>query len=188
MNNKIKKNKANKIYLTGFMATGKSSVGKVLSKELGLPFKDLDNYIEEKEGQRIKEIFDNKGEVYFRDKEKKYLLELNKNYNGILALGGGSLQNQNIVNILKETGILVYIETPMSITIERILRNTKRPIVLDENGQLKPKKALKQELETLFENRKKLYYQADIKIFSNGKQPHINIANRIIRKLDINDQ
>ncbi len=177
-----------RIYLTGFMAAGKSSVGRALANELNLPFLDLDKYLEEKENRRITQIFQKNGEAYFREKERQYLKELARSYKGILALGGGSLQNQNIVNLLKETGILVYIETPTDVTLERVLRNTKRPIVLDKNGKLKPKEVLKKELDTLFETRKKFYNQADIKIFSEGNLTHSKVAQKIIKKMTANEQ
>ena len=80
-----------KIVLLGYMASGKSTIGKQLSKKLSVQFLDLDDYISEKEQMSISEIFDKKGEVYFRLIEHKYLKAvLEKEEDFILSLGGGT--------------------------------------------------------------------------------------------------
>ena len=77
-----------KIVLLGYMASGKSSIGKALAKKLNIQFTDLDSFIEENEEQSISEIFNNKGEVYFRNKEGFYLRKLfNIDGNSVISLG-----------------------------------------------------------------------------------------------------
>ncbi len=80
------------IYLCGFMASGKSTLGKALADKLGWDFRDLDTVIEQKEGMSITEIFKEKGEDYFREKECEYLLSLTREFKGAVALGGGAIQ------------------------------------------------------------------------------------------------
>ena len=80
-----------KIVLIGYMASGKSTIGKILAKELNLSFIDLDHYISDREQMSIPEIFNQKGEIYFRKIETKCLLEvLEKEQEFILSLGGGT--------------------------------------------------------------------------------------------------
>ena len=90
-----------KIYLMGYMGSGKSTIGKALSQTLDFEFIDLDNYISHEEGLSISEIFKQRGEVYFRRKEAKYLQELAlTNENMVVALGGGTPCFGNNINII----------------------------------------------------------------------------------------
>src|SRR5690554_320159 len=173
------------LYICGFMATGKSSIGSVLSQKLELPFQDLDRFLERKERTTIPKLFADKGEEYFRKREREYLEELSSSFKGVLALGGGSLQNQEIVDALKERGVLVYIETPIEIIIDRIMRNKNRPIALDKQGKIKTRETLLSELKVLYSNRKIYYNQAQIHIESDGSDCHEEMANRIIEKLKL---
>lgn len=171
------------IFLCGFMATGKSTIGRIISKKLNKSFKDLDKVIIEKEKKSIKEIFDEKGEVYFRDKEWEYLLELTRTFKGVVALGGGALQNQRIIDHLKLHGLLVYIKTPIDIIVERVLRNTKRPIVLDAQGKIKSKETLFTDLKALYSKRVNLYEQSQIILDSTGYETKEEQAQNLIEKL-----
>lgn len=170
-------------YISGFMATGKSAVGSIISRKLKLPFIDLDDVIEQKETKTIPEIFTEDGESHFRELEWKYLLELTKTFKGIVSLGGGALQNQQIVDHLKLHGLLVYIDTPLDIILERVLGNPKRPITRDSNGEIKNKEKLKIELETLYSTRLKYYKQAQIKVLTSGIESKEVVANLIIQKI-----
>ncbi len=170
-------------YLCGFMATGKSSIGSLLSKKLELPFQDLDRYLERKEGKSIPDIFKNEGESYFREKEREYLMDLSSSFKGILALGGGSLQNQNIVDHLKLHGLLIFIDTPMDVIVNRVRRNKKRPIVLDKQGKIKSREELLNELNMLYSNREKYYKQAQIQVISDGFAIEEQLVDIIIDKI-----
>jgi shikimate kinase len=170
-------------YICGFMGTGKSAIGSLLAKELQLPFHDLDNYLELKEGRNIPEIFKEEGEQYFRNKEWDYLLDLTRSFKGIVALGGGALQNQHIVDHLKVHGLLIFIDTPMEIILDRIINNPKRPIVRNELGKIKSRDILKKELETLYSARIELYKQAEVKLSTSGKEEKELVVNRLIEKI-----
>ena len=92
-----------KITLLGYMGSGKSTVGKELAHALHIPFKDLDDYIIEKEGMSIKEIFQEKGEIYFRLQESRYLKELlHAKEDLVLALGGGTPCYADNMNAIKK--------------------------------------------------------------------------------------
>lgn len=171
------------IFMCGFMGTGKSKIGYELSKSLDFPFIDLDNYIEEQEGSTISEIFKEKGENYFREKEWEYLLKLTRSFKGVIALGGGALHNQRVVDHLKLHGLLVFIDTHMDIILRRVMRNKKRPILLDESGKLKSEETLFRELKTLYSSRKALYEQAQIK-FENDESLDIkDKVQKVIEKI-----
>ncbi|HBX65675.1 MAG: shikimate kinase [Balneola sp.] len=152
------------IYVCGFMASGKSTVGKSLADKLGREYRDLDAVIEEKEEQSIKEIFEEKGEEYFREKEWEYLLDLTRHFKGVVSLGGGALQNQRIIDHLKVSGILLYLETPMEVIVDRVLESDERPILFNESGKIKSRETLFTELKTLYSGRKTFYKQAQITI------------------------
>ena len=171
------------IFLTGFMASGKSSIGKLLAESIDRSFIDLDEVIEEREQKSIKEIFHTHGEEYFRKKEKEYLLNVSKNFTGVVALGGGALQNQRVIDHLKLYGLLVFIKTPLEVIIERITKNTKRPMTLDEHGKIKSKETLFTELKSLYLRRKGFYSQAQITVESDGYRPKEEITQILIEKL-----
>ncbi|RNC85596.1 MAG: shikimate kinase [Balneola sp.] len=171
------------IFLTGFMASGKSTIGRLVAELINRPFVDLDEIIEEKERKSIKDIFKEEGEKYFRDKEREYLLELTKNFSGVIALGGGALQNQRIIDQLKLRGLLVLIKIPLEVIIERVSRNKNRPITLDAEGKIKSRETLLNELKSLYLSREGLYSQAQITVESDGYRPKEEIAQILIEKL-----
>lgn len=153
------------IYVCGFMASGKSTFGKALAKELGSDFIDLDKVIEEKAGQSIRQIFRENGESYFRKIEFECLGDLLRGFKGgVVALGGGALLNQEVVDNLKKDGLLVFVDTPMEVILERVHKSKERPILFDDNGKIKSKETLFRELKTLYLKREKLYKQAQVTI------------------------
>jgi shikimate kinase len=145
-----------KIVLLGYMASGKSSVGKLLSKKLSMKFLDLDDYIINKEGMSIAEIFEKKGEVYFRVIENKYLKEvLNTKDQFILALGGGTpCYANNMEEINKGDTVSIYLQGKTKTMIDRLIKKkSKRPLIASLADDKIPEFVAKH----LFERR--LYYE-----------------------------
>lgn len=171
------------IYLTGFMASGKSAIGRETAKNLEMPFVDLDSVIQRGEGKPIKRIFEEEGEPYFREKEWQYLLELTREFKGVVALGGGALHNQRVVDHLKVHGILVFVKAPMDVIVERVMRNTKRPIVLNAEGKIKSRETLFTELKALYSSRIEYYEQAQVTLEGDGDEPKERQALKLIEKL-----
>lgn len=100
-----------KIVLLGYMASGKSTIGKALADKRDIKFIDLDHYIAEKEKLDIAEIFNRKGESYFREKELHYLIQiLQKKDSFVLALGGGTPQVAGIIEVVKKQSLSVYLK------------------------------------------------------------------------------
>ena len=145
-----------KIVLLGYMASGKSSIGKLLSKKLSMKFLDLDDYIINKEGMSIAEIFEKKGEVYFRVIENKYLKEvLNTKDQFILALGGGTpCYANNMEEINKGNTVSIYLQGKTKTMIDRLIKKkSKRPLIASLADDKIPEFVAKH----LFERR--LYYE-----------------------------
>ncbi len=113
------------------MASGKSTIANKLAKSLNLQSIDLDDYIEENEGINIKNIFKDKGEIYFRNKENYYLKELTKNKNDfVLALGGGTPCYTNNIDLITENGISIYLKATIQTLFDRlILEKSQRPLI-----------------------------------------------------------
>ena len=108
------------LVLTGMMGVGKSTVAKRLSKKLNLKFVDIDKIIEEKEKLRIKDIFKNKGENYFRKIEKTITLDILKKRNLVIALGGGAFINKSIRKEVNNNSISFWLDLNVKFIIPRI--------------------------------------------------------------------
>lgn len=168
-------------FLCGMMGTGKSVIGKKIAGLLNLPFHDLDLLIEAEAGLNIPDIFQNLGESHFRILEKKILMGFTGEEPGILALGGGSLQNQKMTDLIKSRGILIFIDTDIDILVERLSSNRNRPLIKNLNPM-----ELKLKIENLLHERMPYYRQAHI-IMKGDRAPANQIAERIVEKLDAYD-
>jgi len=153
-----------KIVLIGYMGSGKSTIGKQLAKLLNVQFKDLDQEIEQIEKQPIKEIFVNKGEIYFRKKEIDVLKTiLNENKNIILATGGGTPCFGNTMEYLNsDTEIkTIYLKATISTLVSRLYNERKtRPLI----SHLESKEELKNFISKHLFERSYFYNLASIKV------------------------
>lgn len=165
------------ISIIGFMATGKTTIGKKLSKKLNTEFIDIDKLIEERMQKSISEIFEKHGEVYFREIEKETIEEVMKLKNIIISCGGGvCLDPENIVNIRKNSRVILLEADPETI-IERTKNDETRPLLKDRKQ--------KEDIEKIMEKRKDSYYKAaDIIIDTNNKAV-ANIVDEIINKIGV---
>lgn len=152
------------IFLCGFMGAGKSTLGRALASTTRSAFRDLDSFIVSREGRTIPRIFDEEGEKGFRRIEQKALVDTIENFEGVVALGGGSLQNAELTQRVKNEGLLIFIDTPFSVIFQRITADKSRPLLLDENGNMKSIQQLKQELKSLYRKRRETYAQAELTI------------------------
>jgi shikimate kinase len=148
------------------MASGKSTVGKQLAKELDIKFIDLDNYIEEQEEMTISEIFRLNGETFFRQKEHDYLSEILKNDAGlVLSLGGGTPcfhQNMDLVN-QKSTSI--HLKASLALLSKRLISESEnRPIVASIGV-----KSMPNFIEKHLKDRNPHYSKAAFTVLVDGK-------------------
>jgi shikimate kinase len=172
-----------RIFLCGFMGTGKSTIGKALAQKSGRPFYDLDDEIEKQVQQPIPQIFKTKGEKKFRQLERDALANLLHIKTGVVALGGGALQNQGIVDKLKSNGVLVFIKTPLHRILQRVLENNQRPMLWDENEKVKLKEKLRQDLKELYEQRLPFYRQAHLTIANDEFHTVEEISHQLYKKI-----
>lgn len=123
---------AKAIFLCGFMGAGKTSVGKALAKKLNFDFLDTDRLIEQKYGQ-IPQIFAEKGEKYFRQKELELAKELISKENVIISSGGGFVLSEEVQAVLKDS-FVIYLEVPFEKCYSRICRS-ERPLVRNNSKE-----------------------------------------------------
>lgn len=157
------------VYLCGFMGCGKSTVGRILAEKLGTAFTDMDEYIVKAEGMTIPEIFSQKGEPYFRDRETEAVKALGEQ-GGVIACGGGAMLREINGSEAAKKGTVVYIDVPFDTCYGRISGDTNRPIVMNNT---------KESLEELYNNRKPLY-TAHSGVCVNGSLSPMEIADEII--------
>ena len=156
------------------MGSGKSTHGRKLAKALKAEFIDLDIYITNKLDKTITEIFEQKGEQFFRDQETEAIMELveEKWEPCIISLGGGAVCFNNNMKLVKRNGLVIYLETQESALRERLMRSkNKRPLLKDKS----PDEVLSF-IKTKIKERSKFYDQAHIKI--NG----LNLTTAILIK------
>lgn len=156
-----------KIVLLGYMASGKSTVGQTIAKNRKLKFIDLDAYIIEKENKSIPQIFSEKGEIYFRKIEHRYLKEiLEFQEDLILSLGGGTpCYSNNMLEVAKKASISIYLKGSIKTLVDRILlHKQERPLVADLDAAQIPEFIAKH----LFE-RRYFYEQASKTVLIDGK-------------------
>lgn len=152
------------IYLTGFMASGKSTIGPILANTIGWNFFDLDRLIEHNSGKSIRNIFEENGEDYFRDLETETLTKVSLLNNYIIALGGGTIASDKNLEIIKSTGSLVYLESSTEETYKRLRFKRDRPALLFDGDNEPTKDVFIAKIELLLNQRVKYYNQADITI------------------------
>lgn len=170
------------IVLIGYMASGKSTLGRILAKKLDYNFIDLDDYIEENEETSINNIFKDKGEIYFRIKESVYLNHILKTKkNIILSLGGGTpCYGNNMVKILnKKNAISIYLKSSISTLVSRLKNEkTKRPLI----AHLKTDDLLIEFIGKHLFERAQFYNKAD-KIIVTDQKTENEIIEDLIFKL-----
>lgn len=162
------------IFLTGFMGSGKSTVGKLLSGLLGCPFVDLDEIIIQNEHRSIAEIFVADGEPYFRDCETAVLKELPQNQVRVYATGGGLVVRDENRQRMKMLGRVVYLQTSWPVLRQRLQQSVARPLINSAKDWDK--------VENLLSRRQACYESADIIIDTDGLTP-LQVAKTIVMEL-----
>jgi shikimate kinase len=145
------------LYLVGFMAAGKSTVGRALAEELGWGFTDIDIEIENQLGTSISEIFLTRGESAFRDLEtetiRRHVNSVCAGNPCVVALGGGAFVQSRNWDLLEEHGVTIWLDCPFDMVCKRLNGDTTRPLAQDNSR-----------LSKLFDDRRPLYSRADYRI------------------------
>jgi shikimate kinase len=154
------------IVLTGFMAAGKSAVGRKLARRLGRAFIDTDRLIEQTTGRAIPEIFATDGEKEFRRIEREVVAAMNPDRLSVIATGGGTFVDERNRDRLRNLGVVVCLVTSIDTVVERAKRGNKRPLAAGGRAQL----------EKLFRKRMPAYRQADVLVETDGLSVDQSVA------------
>ena len=168
--------RAARIYITGFMGSGKSTVGPLLGASLGYAFIDLDTVIEAGEGKSIAEIFRGKGEQEFRALERSALRLLSARSNIVVATGGGALTDPGSLAIVRQSGLSVYLEVPVDALIARLRGRKGRPMISASDGSPLDPEELRDRITSLFLLREPVYRRADIIVDAASGSPRDTVA------------
>jgi shikimate kinase len=165
------------IVLTGFMGTGKTSVGRVLAYRLGLEFVDTDEEIEKATGKTVQDLFSRYGSIRFRSEESLVIKKLSAREGMVIATGGGAVLNPENVSALKKNGVVVLIRSSPEIIRKRVRTGRNRPLLAGSSD-------LKQRIEDLMAEREEAYRAAaDLEVLS-GEESKEEVAGKIIRLLE----
>jgi shikimate kinase len=154
------------IYLVGFMACGKTTVGRMLADELGWHFNDLDHDIEVEHKMKISDIFDTLGEEAFRDMEssviERRVRAVERGRPTVLALGGGAFMRESNYQMLSEHGVTIWIDCALDIITDRVSQSTHRPLARDA-----------EKMKTLYEDRRDAYARAEFRVETRGDSAEV---------------
>ena len=159
-----------RVYLTGFMGSGKSSTGPLLARRLSWDFHDLDSCIVEAIGSSIAHYFTEHGEPAFRTIETQQLIRTESLKNAVIATGGGALCNEKNMQWALEHGLVIYLEVSVSRLIIRLKKEqATRPMLLGEDGSIMTDIEIAQRISGLLYQRTPFYEQAHITVNTNGR-------------------
>ena len=164
-----------KVFLIGVMASGKTTVGKELSRALGFKFVDLDEYIETKHGRTVEQIFEVKGEAHFRIIEQEALKEVSA-FDGdfVISSGGGTSCFYGSIDYMNSTGMTVYLRMEVASLLARLLNSKNdRPLLLG-----KDKEEFSNYIIRVLDERKKFYEKAKVIVDADSLNP-ADLANTL---------
>lgn len=162
------------VVLVGLMGAGKSTVGRRLARELGLPFVDADEEIERAAGCSIADIFRLYGEAAFRDGEERVVARLLQSGPQVLATGGGAFVNPRTRTLIREAGLSVWLRADLEVLVRRTRRRDDRPLLAAGDPR--------ETLERLIAERYPIYAEADV-IIDTGEEEIEMTVSRIVAAL-----
>ena len=167
------------------MTSGKSTIGPILANVIGWTFKDLDLEIEKIEKKKVVEIFNEKGEDYFRSIEHKMLSEFSEYNDLVLSLGGGTIINQANLELMKRTGKIIYLKSSPEMIYQRIKNKIDRPIFRDLvlSEKARPQDFIDR-IKNLQQEREPYYSSADFFIDTDKTRVGVTVDKlaKIIRR------
>lgn len=163
-----------RIYLTGFMGSGKSTVGRRLAERLSVPFVDLDEEIERQAGMTVREIFERHGEPAFRRLEHEALRATLELPDAVVATGGGTMVFEGNLRLIRASGLSVWLNPPFAAIVSRIgaLGKEDRPLFRDEKQAL-----------ALYQERLPAYRRADLAVDVAPEEEPEEVAARITLRI-----
>ena len=164
---------ADKIYLVGFMAAGKTTVARALAERLGWRAEDIDELIEARERRTVADIFARNGEPYFRALERDILRLLLPLRHVVVATGGGTFMDPDNRVAINMDGISVWLDVPLDELVARLPADGRRPLAAD-----------RAQMERLFAVRQAAYANAQVRVDARGGHPEA-VAERIIEAVNL---
>lgn len=161
------------IVLVGFMAAGKSRIGRLLADRLKLPFVDTDAEIEEVYRRPVVEIFDRVGEAEFRRRERELISRLLFEEARVISLGGGAFTDDQTRSAANRQALTVWLDTPLDLVLARLGRSDSRPLAANKSEQ---------EIRALWDQRRAFYEQAKLRIPTGNHDPE-RIVDQIVAEL-----
>ena len=163
------------VVVVGMMGVGKTSVGRRLSMALHLPFADADDEIVHAAQMSIPEIFEQYGESYFRDGERRVIARLVGQGRGVISTGGGAFVNPETRALILDKGIAVWLDSDVEVLLDRVMRNANRPLLKGVDPR--------ETLTRLKAEREAAYAQAPIHVKSSAG-PHHRAVHNVLKGID----
>lgn len=176
------RNRNGRIFLAGFMGSGKSTIGPILANTIGYAFADIDRSIEEQEGRSVSAIFGENGEAYFRSLERAALEHSAGKQGMVIALGGGTLTNPENLRIVRTSGILVYLKISQDQLFRRLRRRNDRPMLVGPDGEPLDDEKLRERIALLYSAREPVYALADITLQTDESRLGVTV-DHLVQKL-----
>jgi shikimate kinase len=168
------------IFLTGFMGTGKSRIGRLLAEQLGREFYDTDQMVEARVGTSVSEVFASAGEARFRELEQECVAAAAGRGPVVIALGGGAVtQERNWELIRSVRGVVVCLEADLATIAERVARKDNRPLL----AGLTPDER-RDRIVRLLAEREPYYRRADVRVTTSNSQAAADTARRVAEALE----
>ena len=160
------------LYLVGFMGTGKSTVGRMLVRQLGFQFLDSDHEIERLQGKPISRIFAEEGETRFRELERTFIESGHPEQGCIVACGGGLVVPPGMLELLRRRGVVICLHAPLETVLQRTMHASHRPLFEVENRE--------QRVRELYAQREDIYRRTGTMVLTD-RRPMREIAAHVLR-------
>lgn len=160
-----------RVILTGFMGSGKSTVGPLVADRLGYRFIDLDERVAEVAARPVEALFEERGEGIFRALEAAVLSQVLAEESVVIATGGGALVSDGTLHMAKDGGVVVYLRVSTDVLVSRLEAPAGRPLLKDPEGEPLSGSRLAARIEQIMAPRRRFYEQADAIIEAEGMTP-----------------
>ncbi|MGE0200667.1 MAG: shikimate kinase [Candidatus Melainabacteria bacterium] len=166
-----------RIFLTGYMGAGKTTIGRVLAQRTGWKLYDTDQLIVRGfGGMPVSKIFSTHGEPVFREAENKVIRELSRRGHVVISTGGGALVREETMSTALATGVVVYLQAPVEVLYERVVFSPKDRPILEQSDT-------EQVFKTRFAEREHFYHRAHLTVFTPERTPE-DVTDEIVRFLE----
>jgi shikimate kinase len=174
--------RSERIFLAGFMGSGKSTIGPILANTIGYDFVDIDHVIEQRQGKSINDIFREAGEEHFRVLERAVLGEVLGRSQIVVSLGGGTIADPGNFQRVSMSGIIVYLKATPEQIFRRLHHKLDRPVLTDLRGEQLSTDELRARIRELFVRREPFYEMADIVVSTDEQRVGVTV-DRIVKRL-----